>query len=499
MRGPERLARPGTAPRRASVILPFLAAAAALLPGPPPLAGEGVGGAPSLAAGTSTRPGAAMPLPAPPARDTLTLPVVLEGILRQHPSLQALRAAREGARAGEREVRGALLPSVDARAVTTRFELPMVVAPIHALDLSGPRPDFDRTLVQGRVEGRWLLFDGGVSRGLARAAEAGAEGAAAAVDRGAARLLEEGIGAWAAVGTARAVALATAERVRALEADRARAARFLEEGRAARVELLRAEAALQAARADSASAAATVVVTERRLARMTGLDPGAVEGQPLAPMPGEVLLPAGAGGTARAPSPALREARQRMVAAQAAVSASRARHLPRLLAAGGVNRFGGVETRPSTEWDVGVQLQWAVYAGGSRGAALDRARAELRRAEEEVRSVELREAEERDAALAALDEAGARQEALAAAVAGFEEVVRIEELAMEEGIGIQRDLLAARASLTESRAGLARAAEAELRARAALARIDGVLTLSALLDRWPATENPRSASSEEVP
>jgi outer membrane protein TolC len=427
----------------------------------------------------------------------LTLGEVLEGALLRHPSLGALRAARQGAEAGRREARGSLLPALDARAAATRFELPMVVAPIHALDASGPRPDFDETLLQSRLQGTWTLFDGGVRSGRIRGAEAGAEGAAAAVDDGVGRILERGIAGYLAVRTSRAVAAANRERLSALEAERDRAARFLQEGRAPRVELLRADAALQQARADAASAEAAVGLAEAELARLAGLEPSAVVRRPLEPLATTAASLRDAEGTPDEPTPALRQARERVVAAGAAVSAARALYLPRVAAAGGVNQYGGARGNLSTEWDVGVQLQWSLFSGGSRQAVVERARADLRRAEEELRGAELQRDSERDAATAALAEALGRREALEAAVEGFEEVVRIEELALSEGVGIQRDLLSARASLLDARAGLARAEQAVVMARTALARARGVLTLPWIMERWQAGVEGEPEPDEE--
>lgn len=416
----------------------------------------------------------------------LTLAEILEATLLQHPWLGALRATRQAAEAGRAEARGSLLPSLDARAAATRFQLPMVVAPIHALDASGPRPDFDETLVQSRLQGSWTLFDGGGRAGRIRGADAGALGAAAGVDDGVAHMLERGVAGYLAVGTARAVSAANDERVAALEAERDRAARFLEEGRVARVELLRAEAALQQARADAASATAGVRLAERELARLAGLEPVTLEGRPLEPVaPGDGSS-WGDQGPPDGLAPPLRHARQRVAAAEAGVAAARALYLPRLAAGGGVNQFGGASGNVSTEWDVGLQLQWSLFSGGARQAGVERARAELRRAEEELRVAELQQATELDAADAALAEALARQEALVAAVEGFVEVVRIEELALSEGVGVQRDLLSARAALLDARAGLARAEQAVVMARVARARARGVLTLPWIMERWQA-------------
>jgi outer membrane protein TolC len=72
-------------------------------------------------------------------------------------------------------------------------------------------------------------------------------------------------------------------------------------------------------------------------------------------------------------------------------------------------------------------------------------------------------------------DAAARRVALQEAVAQWTEVTRIERLALDEGSGVQSDLLRAEASLFEATAGLARSESDELMARVSLARASGAL------------------------
>ena len=103
------------------------------------------------------------------AADTLTLAGALTVALERDPHLMA--AGADAAAAGRVQARAAWLPSLIGSGTVTRFQEPMVVAPLHRFDPNSP-PDFDRTLAQGRLTLGWTVFDGGARR--ARIAAAGA-------------------------------------------------------------------------------------------------------------------------------------------------------------------------------------------------------------------------------------------------------------------------------------------------------------------------------------
>ena len=74
-------------------------------------------------------------------------------------------------------------------------------------------------------------------------------------------------------------------------------------------------------------------------------------------------------------------------------------------------------------------------------------------------------------------------EALAAAVAQWEEVARIERLALEAGSGVQRDLLTAEAGLFQARAGYARARYDTVLAHVRIAKATGRLDMTWIDER----------------
>jgi len=126
---------------------------------------------------------------------TLPLSEALERALAHHPSVASVREALRGADALLAEARGARLPEVVLQGTATRFDLPMVVAPLHSLDPSGDGPAFDRTLLQSRAALSWNVYDGGARSGLVREREAGIRVGAAELDDAVSALLERTVGA----------------------------------------------------------------------------------------------------------------------------------------------------------------------------------------------------------------------------------------------------------------------------------------------------------------
>jgi outer membrane protein TolC len=276
--------------------------------------------------------------------------------------------------------------------------------------------------------------------------------------------------------------LAAAEaRREALDSEEERVRQFLAEGKAARVDLLRVEAALSQATASEVSLAANVDVAAGRLSRLTGLSRGAIRTEDLAP----VSLTAAhqpavetALEMARSTNPELRMARERVVAAQAGVREARAAWLPSLDATGAYSDFGSLDGKHAWEWQGSLRISFPVFTGGARKGARDQAVAEERRASESLRGAELATEERVEEAVSSLVEARALREALELAVAQTAEVARIEGLALEVGSGVQTDYLRAQADLFQARASLAQARHGEVMAAVSLARVSGRLTLT---------------------
>ncbi len=400
-------------------------------------------------------------------------------VAERHPTIAAARAAVTRAQAGVQEAEAARLPILGVDASVTRFQEPMVVAPLHSLD---PRnlPEFDRTLIQGNLAASYTLYDGGVrgarierAQALAGAAQAGEAGTRI-------MLLAEGVRAYLRVRTAREVLAAQERRVQALTSERDRANRVFDAGRAARLVLTRAEAALSAAQAEATSSRLDVHLAERDLARLTGIEVERIRTDSLRGLQPNLTLTLpsteAALTHARAANPELLRLRRQVAAAQQGRGEARALWRPRLHLGTRFIEYSAGNGSSESEWQGGVQISYNIFTGGARAAAAERANADIAAAQAELAAAELRVADAIDRALSAFEAARARTQALRAAVAQAAEVARIERLALDAGSGVQTDYIIAEAELFRVRAALTETSYTEVLARVELARVVGELS-----------------------
>ena len=404
---------------------------------------------------------------------TLTLAEAVDAALAAHPSLAAAQARVEAAGGAGDAARAARLPGASVDATLTRFQEPMVVAPFHSLDFGDP-PTFDRSLVQGRLGLAYTLFDGGERSSRIRGADATYE--ATRFGRAATEMsvIEETAAAYVGVLSAEALLEAAVAQVESLEEEADRAQRRFDAGTAAELEVLRARATLQEARAQLASAEARVGLSVRALARLMGVDAAAVSPAALADVSASAT-PDASRAEEGATSPIVLQADRAALAAEARLSQERAGRLPTVQAGAGLLDFGTLDGAHVAEWQAGLQVSWPLFTGGARSASVRRAQAELTAARSDLDAARLQVAQAVDAAETAVVEADARAEALELAVVQWEEVARIEALALEAGSGVQGDLLRAEAGLFQARAGHARARYDAVLSRIRLARADGTL------------------------
>lgn len=411
-------------------------------------------------------------LPELASAQSLTLAEALDSALATHPSLAAADARVRAADDAGDAARAARLPGAALSATLTHFELPMVVAPLHSLDLRTP-PEFDRTLVQGQLAVQYTLFDGGGRSSGIRGADANFDATRFSREATRMQVLVDGASAYIGVLSARAVLEAASAQARALTEEHARAQRQFDAGAAPELEVLRASATLQSSLAEEASAQARVALAERALARVMGVEPGLIAGRTFADVEITTVDVRGDGTS----NPMLLQADRAVAAAQARLAGERAGRLPSVQAGAGLLDFGTLDGSHDLEWQAGLQVSWPLFTGGARAASVRRAEADVVAARGDLDVARLQVEQAVDAAATAVVEADARAEALAVALAQWDEVTRIEALALETGSGTQSDLLSAQAGLYQARAGQAQARYNAILARVQLARAEGVLDL----------------------
>ncbi len=396
-----------------------------------------------------------------------------------HPSIAFTQAERSAARALLGEVRALRIPTVSAEASLTRFQEPMIIAPLHGFDPNVP-PAFDDALIQTRLTAAYTLFDGGNRGARVDRARAGLGAAEAATVSTRMEIIQQISLAYLGVLTARGIDEAANRRIDALDAERSRVNRLLLEGRAARVELLRVEAELSSALADQIGTRTRLETSGRRLARLIGApESDVMPSRLVAVSAAETAVPevlAALIQQAKSANPTLEAARRRAQAERAGHRAARAAWFPIVRLTGGYVTFGSTGGDFQGEWQAGVGLAYPLFTGGERSSAVSAADARAAAAEAELQLLELETETTVDVAVAVVRESRARTEALERTVEHSTEVTRIERIALDAGAGVQTDFLDAEATLFRARANLVEARHAEIAARVALARAVGDLT-----------------------
>ena len=414
---------------------------------------------------------------AEPDTARLTLVGAVEAALAHYPSVKAADASVVSSGAAAGRAAAARWPDLSLRASATQYEEPMIVQPIHGFE-PGATPPFDETLFEAGAYLDYTLWDFGARSARIRRARR-TESAARAERAGTEQELVARVAAtYLDVLGRRGVLDAHERRIRALAEERARVRKMREVGRAARVELLRVEAALASARSDREEVAAGLRVATRELVRLTGWSAERVQPGTLADLASdgsfspdlEDLV-----ARARRESPAVREARRRQEAAGAGLDLARTERWPTLELGGGWVDRGSADGHFRAEWSVGVGFSVPLFTGGRVTGAIEEARTEATGAGHRTRLAEKAVERAVDEAYASWREKTVRVESLGRAVESQEEVVRIEKLRLETGTGTQTDYLDAEAELLSARAQRARIRYAALRARVELARATGAL------------------------
>jgi len=413
-----------------------------------------------------------------PAVESLTLADAVERALAHYPAVGVAEAQADRAKAGVGEAAAAWFPSLSFSATATRYQEPMPVTPIHGFT-PGSFPAFDKSVAQYGVSVRYTLFDG---RRFSRVRQArlrrDAADAASVATRQA--IFARVITAYITVLGKREVLTAHERRLNALKSELSRVQKFFDQDRAAKVEILRVEAALAAGDAERTRAQAALEVAERDLASLIGREIDETRADFLLPvqlLDQSVEVRDDLAARAKAANPTVEQARRTASAARAALSVARRAGWPRVDVVGNYFDQGDFNGNRVDEWNAGATLTIPFFTGGQIKKQIAGAKAGSRAAEESLRQAEVDIEQHIDRAMAALDETRSRVTSLAKAVETFAEVVKIEKLMRDTGAGTQTDYLDAEADLVNARANLVEAQHGEIAARVELARLTGQLDL----------------------
>ncbi|HEY2805355.1 MAG TPA: TolC family protein, partial [Gemmatimonadales bacterium] len=397
--------------------------------------------------------------------------------LGQHPTVAIAATAASRARADVTDARSATLPRIALDASATQNQLPGLIYPLHGLPTpisTANIPVFGKTQFQGSASLNWTFFDFGGRSSRTRASRALVDAADASLNTAQQRLIAQVASAYLRVLTARLTLAAQDQQLAALSAEFSRTQAMLSQGKVARVEVLRADAAQARARAARIATAAQLEVARQDLSSLTAVPSDSLI--PVALIDTAVPDRAAAIGRASQTSTEVQEATRRADAARWGASAARATRFPELRTSAILVDHGAPSYPFKAEWTALVGISYPLYTGGQRAAAIDRAADDERVAADQLRLAQLNVTQNVDHALASVIQAHAQTDALDRAALQSDTVAQIELTSLGVGSGTQIDYLDALAQALQARASLIEARHSEIAARIELARSLGELS-----------------------
>jgi outer membrane protein TolC len=395
----------------------------------------------------------------------LTESAAVARALAHHPLLRAAQAEAEmaDARAGMARAEGALQVSASglAMATTMRGALGVPGAMPQAILLTQDRPSL-------AVNGTAMLplYTGGRIPQTIRAASL-----SASASRAQAALIRTQVAAdarrqWAAWREALALLTVAQETVTAQTRNAEVAGQLFDVGKVPRFDLLRAQAALQAARQQARDAEAEVTAARARLAQALGdadtMLPAAPADEPLPSLPADALA------TALARRPDLLAAGQTIAAAEATTRARKAAYQPQVYAMGMADAAVPADMGKAAGIAVGVVAGVPLVDGGRRKAEVREAEQGIAQARALRDTLELQVRADVAGAEARAGAARGNIETTTAQVKAAEEAFTVAQARYTAGKGIIVELLDAQRMVTEARQSLV---TAHARYRATLATL----------------------------
>jgi outer membrane protein len=240
--------------------------------------------------------------------------------------------------------------------------------------------------------------------------------------------------------------------VEALERQKQNTELFVKAGRAARVEFLRVDVQLASDRQDLIRTLEAIKRTKETLAFFMGVPRDQVRNVSGVLQAEEKISTADIDKLLRT-RPDVVAASKKVDQARMEIDRASGKRYPSVALVGDYGDRAGSGFRGREEvWEAGVVLSINVFDGGIISAEVRREKVLLRKAEEELRLIELRARLEADNAVSSLKEAEARVGVAKKAVAQSEESLRIEELKYKTGAGTITDALLAESAMSAAQA-----------------------------------------------
>lgn len=422
------------------------------------------------------------------AAEPLTLETAVTQAVQANPGLKATVLERD-ARALERDIaRGRRYPAVGFDATYTRYSDPYL---IHPIEQPGAFPPLDTDVASAGLSLRVPLYAGGK---LVAGESLAANTTESAVQRllGSEQdLIFNVVSSYAKALQLRDLSVAEARRIAGLQAEVDEIQRKIDEGRAARLEVLRVQSQLSRAQFDQV---ATAQGERDALALLAALMDVPVRAWSLVDLPAlpDSLPDSDEAAVQQAvrDNPRVRQAQAEVDAAVDRVAIARGDRRPSVdLVANSRTRRGG-DWEGRDDWDVGVALNVPLFDAGIRKSRVDQANLDRLRAEENLRGVVNEVETDVRTAFGSLRTSEKQLDAARRALDESDEALRIEAQSYRAGRSTVTDLLSAEAARWAALASLNQAEYDQFVAAVRLYRALGRLTPDMFTDGTPSPAEP---------
>ncbi|MBE0550011.1 MAG: TolC family protein [Rubrivivax sp.] len=405
---------------------------------------------------------------------TLSLTDAIRQALTQNPQQLSQRLEIDRAGLGLAAARAARSPTLDASANATRYGYPTFV---HGIREAGVFPPLDTTIVDLGLALKLPLYTGGrLTQGIVLA-DLGQQITRERERLGAQELTFNVSSAYFKIQQLDALAQVYAARIASLEAQAKRAALLRDTGKTGKLEPLKIGTLLTKARHDRLRIEHRGREAWTLLYQLAGIPRPAQE---------PVLTRYVAAWTpdatleqmrqqALAQRPELQIAERQTAAGRAREELARGESRPEVSLRSGLSERSGGDGRFFNDWHVGVMLSVPLFDGGVRRARVDEAVVARRQTELAAQQLRLEVDKQVEDAWNAHAEAGSRLRVTATSIAEASEALAIEELRLDQGVGLITDVLNAETALLGAQADRLQAQFDLITTRLSLLRATGAL------------------------
>ncbi|MCB1625742.1 MAG: TolC family protein [Pseudomonadales bacterium] len=425
----------------------------------------------------------------------LGLPEAIEAALTNNVGYSVQRLTAAQAEAGQRAARGARWPSVDFTASATEYGYPTFV---HGIRQPGVFPPLDDTINDLGLAFQLPLYAGGKLMNAIAIADLERNIAVERTRERAQELVFNVSAVYFKVQHLEALARSYRARIESLQSQQRRIALLRDVGRAAKLDQLRVSNLVSKAQYD------LLQIENRGREARTALFQLMGGEQP--PRNAVLVRYATTDGhltdldalrEQASTRPDLRIAASQVESAAAREKQARAERLPSVSLVGGYRERSGDAWQFYDDWSVGLQARLPLFDGGVRRARIDQAVLAHRQAEKLVTGARQEAGKQIEDAWHARAEADARLRVSATSFAEATEVLAIEQLKLEQGVGVVTDVLSAETGVLASQADRLQAEFDRIVALFGMMRATGELEPSRVAELLVA--KPKDLEESEAP